>query len=103
MGIAQLISQRAERLHDRLAASKDLLEDLFCMIIGREFQNFGELTVQNRKIVCVQPSLAGLVENPFADVFKQCSRQRDRTFGLGRATLKCCRPASMNLGRFEGG
>ena len=50
--ITELVAQGAQGLDDRLAASENLFEDLFRVVVGCELQDFGELAIEGGQIVC---------------------------------------------------
>jgi len=101
MSIAELITERSERLHDRLATAKDLLEHLLAVIVGRQLQGLGQLAIKRRQIILIGRGRADLIEEPSANVFDQCPRERDSAGWIGSPTIKRGRPARMDLVRLK--
>jgi len=61
----------AQRLNDRLAGAKYLLEHLFRVIVRRELEHLRELAIQSGQIVSFSPGLPRLVEYPLGHVLQE--------------------------------
>ncbi len=67
MGVADLVAQSAEAVHEVLASAENRLENRFGVLARRESKSLGHHLVELRQILLVVVGPAGLVENSLAD------------------------------------
>lgn len=87
MSIAQLVSDRAQSIHDALARSQDLLEERFRVLAGCEIKLFNNQSMQSGQIRRLVVRDSAAIKDVLTYRFQQSACSRDSPFGIIKATL----------------